>query len=286
MDTQGSRLQAEGDADVDKTTEQTLAFLVLGGTIGVAVLAITFRTGSKGKRPQGPVIAAVVAYAFYVGAALLAGAKMPEFLREHLFDGLAPAAVVGLLVSSLLREHPRQALPWIRRPVMILVVLFAGGALIGGLIAAAAVFSSGSGGFKVPVVLCACGAGYLFAYSYYRGVSLENASADSGNATDLFQLFLREGWEAFRNWRQDWYRWPRFTWWFTKRPKHAATPELGGPGDVAALAAAYATEDGAQASIAGEDVPASPDESQAGKLAGSANPLKDDPLTGAGGDSR
>ena len=39
-------------------------------------------------------------------AALLAGAKMLEFLREHLFDGLAPAAMVGLLVSSVPRERP------------------------------------------------------------------------------------------------------------------------------------------------------------------------------------
>jgi hypothetical protein len=125
---------------VNKTTEQALGALLILGVSLVALTVIMLRSGYKGKRVEGPVIAAVTAYVFYAAAALIADAKMPEFLREHLFDGLAPAAVVGLLVSSIPREHPRAALPWIRRPVMILVVLFAGGALIFGLIAAAAVF--------------------------------------------------------------------------------------------------------------------------------------------------
>ena len=163
------------------------------------------RSGYKGKRVEGPVIAAVTAYVFYVAAALIADAKMPEFLREHLFDGLAPAAVVGLLVSSIPREHPRAALPWIRRPVMILVVLFAGGALIFGLIAAAAVFASGSNGFAQPVRICALGGGILFAGTYWA------AAGEDVEVSDRW--------------------WPRVEWWFRKRPKPAALPEPGGPGE-------------------------------------------------------
>lgn len=189
---------------MNRTTEQALGSLLLIGVTLLAFTVIMLRSGYKGKRVEGPVLAAVTGYVFYVAAALIADAKMPEFLREHLFDGLAPAAVVGLLVNSIPREHPRAALPWIRRPVMILVVLFAGGALIFGLIAAAAVFTSGSGGFAQPVRICALLGGILFAAAYWAAV---------GEDVDVSD-----------RWRG------RVEWWFRKRPKGAAPPEPGGPG--------------------------------------------------------
>ncbi len=52
-----------------------------------------------------------MAYSMYVAAAVVAGAAFPEFLREHLFDGLAPAALVGYLVSKLPFTKPREAFP-------------------------------------------------------------------------------------------------------------------------------------------------------------------------------
>jgi hypothetical protein len=56
------------------------------------------------------VIAAMVAYGIYVGAALLANAEFPRFLRDHLFDGLAPAALVAFLIRRF--PHPKDgALP-------------------------------------------------------------------------------------------------------------------------------------------------------------------------------
>jgi len=188
---------------VNKGTEQGLGALLIIGFTAAAFAVIAFRSGYRGKRVEGPVIAAVTAYVFYVAAALIAGAKMPGFLREHLFDGLAPAAVVGLLVSGIPREHPRAALPWIRRPVMIVVVLFAGGALICGLIAAAAVFASGSDGFAQPVRICALAGGILFASAYWAAV---------GEDVDVSDRW-----------------WGRVNWWFTKRPRRVAAPEPANP---------------------------------------------------------
>lgn len=86
---------------------------------------------------------------------MLANAEFPEFLREHLFDGLAPAAVVGLLVNTLPRDNVRTALPKIFYPVMIPILFYAEGSLIFGAIAAAAVFTSGKSDFKTPVIVCA-----------------------------------------------------------------------------------------------------------------------------------
>jgi hypothetical protein len=115
---------------------------------------------SSGERKQAAdssrrleaVVAAIMAYSIYVAAAILAGAAFPMFLREHLFDGLAPAALVGFLVNSFPRDSPRTAFPWIRLPIMIAILFGIGGGLIFGLIAAAAVFTSGSKEFAKPVI--------------------------------------------------------------------------------------------------------------------------------------
>ena len=139
-------------------------WLVVGAYLAAGTV-IALRMGEKGRRVEQPAIAAATAYLFYLGAALMAGAEWPEFLREHLFDGLAPAAVVGFLISFIPREQPRAALPWFRRAGL----LFAGGALVFGLIAAAAVFASGSDRFAKPVEWCALWGGGVFAAAYWTG---------------------------------------------------------------------------------------------------------------------
>jgi hypothetical protein len=141
------------------------------------------------------VISASMAYGFYVGAALMANAKFPAFMRDHLFDGLAPSAVVGLLFGALRRKNPQNAWPRIRRPVGILAVLLVGGALIFGLIGAAGVFVTGSGDFW-PTAWCAIFGGYVFAYGYWVFIKIEDGF--TGTYT--------------------------FTWWFRKRDQIAAAP--------------------------------------------------------------
>lgn len=170
------------------------------GFICVSVLA--FRVPVTGGQPAAnapgrveAVIAAIMAYVFYVSAALLADAEFPNFLRKHLFDGLVPAAVVGLLVNSLPRDSVRKALPWIPLPAMILALFYVEGALIFGLIAAAAVFSSENNNFELPVIVCALIGGVLFPVEYL--VSAAGQPLDGGT-------------------------WTRFKWWFKKRPKDAA----------------------------------------------------------------
>jgi len=75
---------------------------------GVADLMLLIRAKAASNRTaandtHGPigfeqVVAGAIAYGFYVAAAMMAGAQLPEFLRDHLFDGFAPAALVGFLI--------------------------------------------------------------------------------------------------------------------------------------------------------------------------------------------
>ena len=156
---------------VDKSTQQAAGFLLMLGIFAAAGLALGVRKAVRRERVANrqarasngqararnravdrpwrfeSVFASMVAYGFYVAAALWAGAEFPKFLQDHLFDGLAPAALVGVLVSLLLRDDPRTILPWIRWPWMILVLFLISGALISGLIAAAAIFSSATNNY-------------------------------------------------------------------------------------------------------------------------------------------
>jgi len=116
------------------------------------------------------VVAGAMAYACYLIADLKASAPFPQFLRDHLFDGLAPAALVGVLVDLFPSENPAGAFPRIRRPITIMLMLFAAGAAIFGLIAAAAVFSSGRSDYGSPVWSLALFGGFLFGYGYYNQV--------------------------------------------------------------------------------------------------------------------
>lgn len=144
--------------------------------------------------PQGfeIVVAAVLAYGSYVAAALLANAEFPQFLREHLFDGLALAALVGFFVNRFPRTRPQEAFKQIKWPWMILLLLWIGGALVFGLIAAAAVFGSGSNDFGFSLLICAGFGGLLFPITYWATVY----AIDSLNKKK----------------RSDMVR-----WWFTKR---------------------------------------------------------------------
>jgi hypothetical protein len=122
--------------------------------------------------PRGfdTVVAAVLAYGSYVAAALLANAEFPQFLREHLFDGLAPAALVGFFVNRFPRDKPKEAFKQIRWPWIIFMLLWIGGALVFGLIAAAAVFGSGSNDLGFSLLICAGIGGLLFPITYWATI--------------------------------------------------------------------------------------------------------------------
>ena len=214
-------------------TKQTLALGLVGGVFVAWFILISITAGRQKRMTGVPAVTAVMAYTCYVAAALLADAEFPAFLREHLFDGLAPAAAVGLLVNRFPTESPGKALPRIRRPVMVLIVFSAGGALIFGLIAAAAVFSSGTGNFALPVKLCAGFGAFLFFVAYF-GVGTAYVAIDLPSK-------------------------PKVEWWFAKRPRHAATPEPGAHGDTAVPAPADAAEGGTALHAPGNNLPASPE---------------------------
>jgi hypothetical protein len=146
-----------------------------------------------------PIAAAVIAYTCYMAAALLGGAEFPEFLREHLFDGLAPGAAIGLIINYFPAENPEEALLWIRRPVIVIVAYGVGGALMFGLIAAAAVFTSGSDDFALPIWYCAFIGANMFSSAYF-------VAADR----------LGTVWEP-----------KNLKWYFEKRPNRAAMPGRG-----------------------------------------------------------
>ena len=222
---------------------QNLAITLLSvmSVAWLMLLCVQVGWGKQKWMPRASVVAAVMAYTSYVAAALYAGAEFPGFLREHLFDGLVPAAAVGLLVNNFPAESPETALPWIRRPVMVLVAYLAGGALIFGLIAAAAVFSSGTGNFSGPVVLCASFGGLLFSGAFLGGAVPADVYRKS--------VYKKSRWSMVR-------------WWFGKRPKPATTSKSGGPKDAPAPAATDAAESGADPRVPGDNLRASPDASQ------------------------
>jgi hypothetical protein len=134
------------------------------------------------------ITAGVMGYGFYVAADCLSAAEWPEFLRDHLFDGLVPAALIGLPILFLPRDNPHTAFPRIRKPWMILASFYVCGALIFGLVAAAAVFSSGSKYFGDTIGFCAALGGIVFPLAYFRAV--------------LDYIPESKFWK----------------WWFTKRP--------------------------------------------------------------------
>jgi hypothetical protein len=174
--------------------------LMLGLFIGVisfvALLTLQQSRRHAGKDPvksRLPLAAsAAMAYGFYLGAALLAGAKMPEFLRNHLFDGLAPAATVGFLINLFPFDNAAEAFKWIRLPAFICFWLYVGGAVLFGSIGAAAVFSSGSSDFFEPVTVSAVTGGSTFLAFYIVTVTDDlQRRHETGTAAAAKWLFTR-----------------------------------------------------------------------------------------------
>lgn len=117
------------------------------------------------------ITAGILAYTAYICADFLAHAAFPEFLRDHLFDGLAPAALVGILVNRYPPDGDRLSVfPGGRRPVVVLLLMSIGGLVIFGLIAASAVFSSGSNTYITPIIVVSLLGVYLFGFNYWTDV--------------------------------------------------------------------------------------------------------------------
>jgi hypothetical protein len=113
--------------------------------------------------------AAFMAYGFYLAADLLANAEFPKFLRDHFFDGFAPAAVVGLLVDRFFRRLPSEK-PTTNRPIWSVLGFSLSAALTFGAIGAIAVFTSGSNGYFRAVLATTVFGACAFAITYVTSV--------------------------------------------------------------------------------------------------------------------
>ena len=147
------------------------------------------------------IVAGATAYGYYVGAAWMAGADIAHFLREHLFDGLAPAALVGILIDFYPSADPVVAFPRIRYPVVIPIVFYIAGGLIFGLIALGAVFTSGESDYVSVVSLTAAYGGAIFPVAYVTQVA--------GPVTSRGKT-----------------RWARTMWWFRARVVDQPDPRV------------------------------------------------------------
>jgi hypothetical protein len=137
------------------------------------------------------VLAGGMAYAYYVAAALVAGAEFPKFLQEHLFDGLAPAALIAGLIDLYDRRDPAHAYRKLPVPGTILLMLFAVSAVFFALIGAAAVFGSETNNYLPAVLVTAAYGGGIFPVAYWSN-TVGEVPGDT--------------------------RWARAAWWFERRP--------------------------------------------------------------------
>jgi hypothetical protein len=124
------------------------------------VLLVAAKTSNhtpSAKETQSPiridqVVAGTVAYGYYIAAAAMVGVQIPSFLRDHLFDGFAPAVLVGFLMYRI-----RDA----KAELSTVLLLYLQSAAVFGLIAAAAIFTSGKDNY-VPVLYAALIGGWAF----------------------------------------------------------------------------------------------------------------------------
>jgi hypothetical protein len=116
------------------------------------------------------VAAAATAYGYYIASALMVGAQFPGFLRDHLFDGFAPAALVGFLIY---RIHGAQV------RLSKIALLYLQSATVFGLIAAAAIFTSGKDNF-VPVLYAALIGGFMFPLMVRAAKSIAQSIGEEG----------------------------------------------------------------------------------------------------------
>jgi MFS family permease len=121
-----------------------------------------------------------MAYGFYVAAALIADAKVPQFFRGHLFDGFAPAAAVGLLIDRFPGRYVNQFQAR-KRPFVTSLLYFLAGAVVFGGIAAAAVFSSNTSEFPYTVLWCGLFGGLTFPIAYISTVRISKVQPANGN---------------------------------------------------------------------------------------------------------
>jgi hypothetical protein len=98
-------------------------------------------------------IAGTIAYGYYIAAALMVGDHFSDFLRDHLFDGFAPAALVIILMFRIRNA----TLSTLRQ----LFFMYLQSAVVFGLIAEAAVFTSDKHNY-VPVLYAALIGGFIF----------------------------------------------------------------------------------------------------------------------------
>jgi hypothetical protein len=89
---------------MSSSTELLLGLYLNLGIFFAGAVVLAVRSRSRRNRPKSAqqrfeaITAAALAYSCYATSALLGGATVPEFFREHLYDGLAPAGLVGLLI--------------------------------------------------------------------------------------------------------------------------------------------------------------------------------------------
>jgi|ERR1700691_2155258 peptidoglycan/LPS O-acetylase OafA/YrhL len=172
---------------------------------GVADLVLLLRAMASSKRTppaddtHGPihfeqVAAGAIAYGFYIAAAMAAGAQFPEFLRDHLFDGFAPAVLVGYLIYRV---------PNTRARFSTIAFLYLLSAAIFALIAAAAVFSSGEDDFLPAVLAAALIGGLTLIVPVLTGATISGPPETDGDRAELDRLRnendqLRADWDRVR----------------------------------------------------------------------------------------
>jgi hypothetical protein len=151
-----------------------------GGAEILLVVSKTRNRTSAAKETQSPlgidqVVAGTVAYGYYIAAAAMVGDQIPSFLRDHLFDGFGPAVLVGFLMYRI-----RNA----KAGLSTVALLYLQSALVFGLIAAAAVFTSGKGNY-FPALYAALIGGWafpLFIFAAKLMPSEENSRGGGGTA--------------------------------------------------------------------------------------------------------
>jgi hypothetical protein len=119
------------------------------------------------------VVAGTVAYGYYIAAALMVGVQIPNFLRDHLFDGFGPAALVIFLMYRI--RNSRAGSSTVAR-------LYLQSAVVFGLIAAAAIFTSGKHNY-VPVLYAALIGGWAFPL-FIRAAKWISKENSKGTAAD------------------------------------------------------------------------------------------------------
>ncbi len=149
-----------------------LIFVVNIGIVTSAVLVVVHQSRREAHKDPARIrfpsaVYGAMAYGCYLAAALLTGVRISGFLRNHLFDGLALAFLVGFLTERIPFEDAADAFRrWIRLPAFVCFWFYVGGAVVFGAIGAAAVFSSGSSDFTTPVSVTAVIGASLFLTLY------------------------------------------------------------------------------------------------------------------------